>query len=137
MVALRGCSFRTPRPPFCQPSSLTSNYHTRHTSSLSPQTAGGGTGEEDSEAGRHLTAQDLLLKLPGVTVSNFRSIMKRVDNLAALSRMSVAELHPILESEAAAKKLHDFLHHNPNRQRQGGVKWRKRGGKQGRGGGRR
>ena len=40
--------------------------------------------------------------------------MNKVESLAALSRMSINELHPILESEAAAKKLFDFLHHNPN-----------------------
>lgn len=40
--------------------------------------------------------------------------MNKVESLAALSRMSIAELHMLLESEAAAKKLFDFFHFNPN-----------------------
>lgn len=80
-------------------------------------TAGGGGGDEDEDAGRHLAASDFLLKLPGVTVNNYRLIMNKVENLAALSRMSVEELHPILESEAAAKKLYEFFHFDANESR--------------------
>ena len=79
-----------------------------------PQHAGGGSGgADDASACRNLAAQDFLLKLPGVNASNVRIIMNSVESLAALAEMTQGELKALLESEVNAKKLWEFLHHNP------------------------
>ncbi len=90
------------------------NRPSQHTSR---QTAGGGSAAgEDSSAGRNLAAQDFLLKLPGVNAANARTIMRSVESLAALAAMSQEELRALLESEANARRLWEFLHHNPNKE---------------------
>lgn len=63
-----------------------------------------------------MAAQDFLLKLPGVNASNARTIMQKVESLAALAGMAQEELRVLLESEANAKKLYEYLHTNPNKQ---------------------
>jgi DNA excision repair protein ERCC-4 len=68
---------------------------------------------EEEEAGRNVAAQEMLLRLPGVTPANCRAIMSKVESLSALSLMSVEELKPIMQSEAAARKLHEFFNHDP------------------------
>lgn len=62
-----------------------------------------------------MAAQEFLLKLPGVNASNVRTIMQNVESLAALAGMGQEELKGLLESEANAKKLYEFLHTNPNK----------------------
>ena len=71
---------------------------------------GGGAAGEEGEARKHLTAQDLLLKLPGVNVGNYRAIMKKCESLSSVSRLSVEELKEVMKSEACAQKLWEFLH---------------------------
>ena len=54
-----------------------------------------------------------MLKLPGINASNVRVVMGKVESLAALADMAQEELKALLESEVNAKKLWEFLHHNP------------------------
>lgn len=76
---------------------------------------GGGAAGDEGEARKHLTAQDLLLKLPGVNVGNYRAIMKKCGSLSEMSKLSMEELKEVMESEACAQKLWEFLHQNPRK----------------------
>lgn len=55
--------------------------------------------------------------------------MSRVESLAALAAMTQEELKALLESEVNAKKLWEFLHHNPNKEGSGGAGGAKAGGR--------
>ena len=55
-------------------------------------------------------AIEVLQSLPGINHTNFRAIMKRVDSLAMLCRMSEGQLAEII-GVPNAKKLHTFLHY--------------------------
>lgn len=66
---------------------------------------GGCMGEHEEEC--RATAQDILLSLPGINVHNFRGVMDQVANLAALTKMSAADLTPLIGG-ANARKLVAF-----------------------------
>lgn len=94
---------------------------------------GSGGADDSAAACRNLAAQDFLLKLPGINASNVRIVMSKVESLAALADMPQEELKTLLESEVNAKKLWEFLHHNPQtdggkeageKRGAGGNKWR-------------
>lgn len=53
-------------------------------------------------------AQEMLLSLPGINRQNYREVMKKVENLRQLSRMSEAELSPLI-GPGNAKKLVTFF----------------------------
>lgn len=56
----------------------------------------------DSEDARQ-TAQNILLSLPGINVHNFREVMHQVENLSELSKLSEAQLVPMIGKSNAAK----------------------------------
>lgn len=60
------------------------------------------------EAEAMLTAQEILLSLPGINLQNFRDVMNNVENIAELSRMSVAQLTPLI-GPINANKLYTFF----------------------------
>lgn len=53
---------------------------------------------------------DFLLKMPGVSTKNYRSLIKNADSLADLVRLSQERLIEILGNTQNAKLLYDFLH---------------------------
>lgn len=61
-----------------------------------------------SLADAKLTAQELLLSLPGINVHNFRDVMHHVRDIAALSKLSEVELIPLI-GPGNAKKLRSFF----------------------------
>jgi DNA excision repair protein ERCC-4 len=76
------------------------------------ETEGGGAGGKEGEgdaATRNLAAIDLLRKLPGVTVGNYKAIMAAVPTLAALAVTPQAELSKVIGKPNAAL-LYEFLH---------------------------
>eukprot|EP00887_Chlorella_sp_A99_P005233 scaffold1.g5233.t1 len=74
-----------------------------------PLEAGAAVGHPP-EAVVNQAAQDVLRRLPGVTDANWRAIARQTGSLADLARMSPAELEALTEGQAAASKLHAFLH---------------------------
>ena len=70
-------------------------------------TPGGGP---PPEAVVNQAAQDLLRRLPGVTDANWRNVVRGVGSLAELAALPLEELEGLLEGQAAAAKLHAFLH---------------------------
>ena len=62
--------------------------------------------------------KDFLLKLPGVTVKNYRTIMNKVHNLAELFTMSEETLSEIMGNSAAAKQLHSAIHITPKQDKE-------------------
>ena len=50
----------------------------------------------------------MLLSLPCITVHNFRAVMERVESIAELSKLSEAQLSPMLGA-VSAKKLFQFF----------------------------
>ncbi|CAM9326759.1 unnamed protein product [Phaeothamnion confervicola] len=73
---------------------------------------GVGGGGADSNAADASAAQELLLRLPGVTVHNFRTVMRAAESVAALAAMTYNELVPLLGT-AGAKRLYDFFQKQP------------------------
>ena len=53
------------------------------------------------------TIHSLLLSLPGITVNNYRTVMSKVDSIAALVSMSEVEMREMI-GIANAKKLYTF-----------------------------
>ncbi|XP_061563700.1 DNA repair endonuclease XPF isoform X2 [Cololabis saira] len=53
---------------------------------------------------------DFLLKMPGVNVKNFRTLIKNADSLADLVKLSQEKLAEILGNASNAKLLYEFLH---------------------------
>uniref|UniRef100_UPI003AAE2E89 DNA repair endonuclease XPF-like n=1 Tax=Centroberyx gerrardi TaxID=166262 RepID=UPI003AAE2E89 len=53
---------------------------------------------------------DFLLKMPGVNMKNYRSLVKNADSLADLAKLSQDKLAQILENANNAKLLYEFLH---------------------------
>ncbi|XP_068439369.1 DNA repair endonuclease XPF [Clinocottus analis] len=53
---------------------------------------------------------DFLLKMPGVNIKNYRSVIKNADNLADICNLSQDKLAEILENTHNAKLLYEFLH---------------------------
>ena len=80
--------------------------------SSGPSGGGAGGGRWDDDEGADATAsdvaRDMLLSLPGVNVHNFRAVMSRVPNLAALAALDVDELAELV-GPVNGKKLHEFL----------------------------
>jgi ERCC4-type nuclease len=60
--------------------------------------------EQDARA----TAHEILMSLPGINVHNFREVTNKVENLSQLSKMTEAELSPLI-GPANAKKLVTFF----------------------------
>ncbi|XP_076463171.1 DNA repair endonuclease XPF-like [Babylonia areolata] len=54
--------------------------------------------------------QDMVLRMPGVTSKNYRSILNKFENMLAVSQASLEELTTVLANSAQAKQLHDFFH---------------------------
>ncbi|CAM9640825.1 unnamed protein product [Ectocarpus sp. 6 AP-2014] len=71
------------------------------------QAAGGG-GEDDQGTGDDASAKELLMRLPGVSVYNFRNVLREVDTIAELSQLSEEQLRPLL-GDANAAKLYKFF----------------------------
>ncbi|CAM9334858.1 unnamed protein product [Choristocarpus tenellus] len=69
--------------------------------------AGGGEGEEDQGEG-NTAARELLMRLPGINIHNFRQVMREVESVAELSGMTEEAL-AILIGGANAKKLYNFF----------------------------
>ncbi len=61
----------------------------------------------------NMNVLDVLRKLPGITQHNYRQVVANVINLAALSKMNVSELEPLI-GLSNAKKLHAFFNHEVN-----------------------
>ncbi|XP_071391806.1 DNA repair endonuclease XPF [Centroberyx affinis] len=57
---------------------------------------------------------DFLLKMPGVNMKNYRSLVKNADSLADLAKLSQDKLAQILGNANNAKLLHEFLHNVAN-----------------------
>lgn len=55
-------------------------------------------------------AIDLLRRLPGVTDSNWRSIINGCNSLRELTTLTGQRLEELMGSSRGAKALHDFLH---------------------------
>ncbi|XP_026861910.2 DNA repair endonuclease XPF [Electrophorus electricus] len=53
---------------------------------------------------------DLLLRMPGVNVKNFRCLLKHATSLAELVTLSQEKLSEILGSTSNARQLYEFLH---------------------------
>lgn len=53
--------------------------------------------------------QDFLLKMPGVSIKNYRRIMNKVENLAELCSLSEDQLAEIMDNKSSAKLLYDFI----------------------------
>jgi DNA excision repair protein ERCC-4 len=71
-------------------------------------------GNTTKEARARDDATNILMSLPGINNVNYRQVINHVDDLAALSRMSVSELVPII-GPANAKKLVTFFSQKPIR----------------------
>uniref|UniRef100_A0A8B9KFS5 DNA repair endonuclease XPF n=1 Tax=Astyanax mexicanus TaxID=7994 RepID=A0A8B9KFS5_ASTMX len=85
-----------------------------------------GRPEPDAEVAQAITAEsdtveesadlynpgpyDLLLRLPGVNVKNFRGLIKHAASLAELLTLSQEKLTDILGSSSNARQLYEFLH---------------------------
>ena len=61
----------------------------------------GATAESDDSRENRDTAISMLHAVPGINKNNVYEVMARVDSLAALARMSVEELRPLLGLENA------------------------------------
>jgi ERCC4-type nuclease len=57
-----------------------------------------------------MTAQEILLSLPGVNMNNFRNILHNVKNLEELSTLSEIQLQQLI-GPVNAKKLRAFFIH--------------------------
>ncbi|KAK3089868.1 hypothetical protein FSP39_007206 [Pinctada imbricata] len=57
---------------------------------------------------------DFLLKLPGVTVKNYRTIMNKVNNLSELFSMTESELTELLGNSSLANQLYKAVHTKSN-----------------------
>lgn len=70
----------------------------------------GTAGEDDTGSAQDMqaTACDILMSLPGINSTNVRAVINNVEDLAHLSRMSVAELTPFV-GPINAKKLVGFF----------------------------
>jgi len=66
-------------------------------------------GTDATDRGENQAAQDMLRKLPGVTVHNVYHLSKTVSSLVDLSRKSLKQL-TVLIGGSNGKKLHNFLH---------------------------
>ncbi len=62
----------------------------------------------EQEQDARSTAHAILMSLPGINVHNFREITNKVDNLAELSKMTEAELAPLI-GPGNAKKMSAFF----------------------------
>jgi ERCC4-type nuclease len=79
-------------------------------SALEGNEAGVSFGVESGQTNQELrlTAQEILLSLPGINVHNFRDVMHHVTNLAELSALTEAELLPLI-GPVNAPKLRKFF----------------------------
>jgi DNA excision repair protein ERCC-4 len=66
------------------------------------------SGDYATEAEARLSAQEMLLSLPGITVHNFRGVMDSIRDIAELSTMSEAKLAPLI-GPGNGKKLRAFF----------------------------
>ena len=64
--------------------------------------------EEELRQSYRLTAQEILLSLPGIDVNNCNIVMSAVRNLAELSKLSEKQLEKYIGA-ANAKKLYSFF----------------------------
>ncbi|WIA42689.1 hypothetical protein OEZ86_008643 [Tetradesmus obliquus] len=65
---------------------------------------------ERQESVVNQAALDLLRRLPGVTDSNWRSIVNGCSSLQQLTQLNVQQLEELMGSSRGARMLHDFLH---------------------------
>ena len=56
-----------------------------------------------------LTANEMLMSLPGINVHNFRGVMNAVSNLNELSQLSEADLASVI-GPSNGRKLYEFFH---------------------------
>ncbi|ELT90017.1 hypothetical protein CAPTEDRAFT_178005 [Capitella teleta] len=70
-----------------------------------------GDGESELAIGKYnISAQTMLLKMPGITTKNVHRLLNHVHNICDLVQCSVEKLAGILENEPLARQLHRFLH---------------------------
>jgi len=60
----------------------------------------------------NVTAQEVLRRLPGITVHNYGKVMKKVRNLKELSQMSLTDLQDLI-GKAGAARLYKFFNEIP------------------------
>jgi DNA excision repair protein ERCC-4 len=56
-----------------------------------------------------LAAEEMLQRLPGITVHNYRRVLAECGSLSELFRMTEAQLTPLLGNAPDAKRLHKFV----------------------------
>lgn len=75
-------------------------------------TVGQDTLDMTESAVYNATAQDFLLKLPGINSKNYRAVMDKVSDFQELVSLSVKELDTILGNSTNASLLWNFLHND-------------------------
>jgi len=64
----------------------------------------------DDEERYNSLAQDVLIRMPGVTFKNYKLIMNNVENLQELTRLTEEEIAKIIENSKQAALLYNFIH---------------------------
>ena len=67
-----------------------------------------GSAEIEGDAQVNITAQELLMNLPGINVHNFRMVLSNVESIAELSGMKEDQLQPLI-GPVNAKKLVEYF----------------------------
>ncbi|KAI5476750.1 DNA repair protein rad16 [Pseudohyphozyma bogoriensis] len=75
------------------------------------EASGGAAAEGTGEAGLGFTAVELLRNLPGITTSNYRYVMSKVDNIEELCQLPLDRVQELIGVEKG-KVLFDFLNKN-------------------------
>ncbi|KAK4699648.1 DNA excision repair protein ERCC-4, partial [Phenoliferia sp. Uapishka_3] len=75
------------------------------------EAAGGATAEGSGEAGLAFAPQELLRCLPGITTTNYRYVMGKVENIEALCELPLEGVQELIGAEKG-KTLYRFLHQN-------------------------
>lgn len=52
----------------------------------------------------------MVLRMPGVTTKNYHSVLKKFDNILAVSKASLEELTAVLGNSVQAQQLYNFFH---------------------------
>lgn len=76
------------------------------------QAAGSAGHSEEEQLGRNQAALDVLLRLPGVSVHNYRALMHHAGSIAEVTALTREQLHEAI-GKVNGDKLYDFFHHNP------------------------
>ncbi|XP_020615732.1 DNA repair endonuclease XPF-like isoform X2 [Orbicella faveolata] len=63
-----------------------------------------------SDVTYNIGPQDFILKLPGITFKNYRSVMRNVESIQELFTLSQERLATVLGNAGSAKQLWEFIH---------------------------